>query len=277
MSVLKEAIVALSDNHNLMPGIDSNKKRRREEDDCPLSSGIEYSFVGVFCQEILREIAHGNPIEYHHIFYISNLKAEAKVGYDLSIGNYLQSDRVRTMHKVINERYCDQPWTYRFKYGRNESGEFTGDYGHFMKLLYEHQGDLEHPGAQIFPYLVINICHCIHDYRRMGTIYEPEQLTMPSFRSLLRTIIVDLIALRDQIDRLGIDPLSNRFFFKISRRPEKRLPDEISPHYITRITNKTNLYLECGGQNIHPQNLILSFDEFIQQIDWNGLMYIMPI
>src|SRR3990172_4131352 len=135
MSILEEAVEVLSNYHNFMPGIDSNNKRVQAVGECPLSSGIEYSVVGVFCQEIFRRISQGNLPDYQHIFFIPNLKAEAKVGYDLSIGHYRQNNRVRTMHKVINERYCDQPWTYRFNYARNEKEEFTGDYGHFIKLL----------------------------------------------------------------------------------------------------------------------------------------------
>ena len=275
MSVLKEAIAILSDNHNLKPWIDSNKKRQRVGK-CPLSSGIEYSFVANFCQEIFQDISLANRADFHKFFFIPNLKAEAKVGYDLSIGYYCQNNRIRSMHKVINEKYCDQPWTYRFNYARNERGEFTGDYGHFIKLLNANPEDLEAAGVNIIPFLVINLCYCIHDYRRMGTLYEQEQITVPAFRSSLRTIIVDIKSLQRQLDHDSVDVYSEKFSLKLSRRPEKRLPNEPSSDYITRITNKTNLRLECSGQSIDPQNVILTFDEFFHQVDWNNLMLILP-
>lgn len=276
MSILEEAITILSGNHNLMPWIDSNKKRQQVVGECPLSSGIEYSFVAMFCHEILQRILRENCPDFHQLFFIPNLKAEAKVGYDLSIGHYCQNNRIRTMHKVINERYCDQPWTYRFNYAQNERGEFTGDYGHFIKLLSADPEDLEHARVHITPFLVINICHCIHDYRRMGTFFVQEQITMPLFPSLLRTVILDLIALRELLDRNNIDVYSEQFSLKLSRRPERRFPDEASSEYISRITNKTNLRLECNGLNIEPQKVILSFDEFFQKMDWNSLMHIIP-
>ena len=276
MSILEEAIDALCNNHDLMPGVDTNKKRHQVEGRCHLSSGIEYSFVNLFCQRIFRRIPNPDLLGYHQFFFIPNLKAEAKVGYDLSIGSFYQNSRVRTMHKVINEKYCDQQWTYRFNFSRNKSGEFSKDYGHFIKLLFNNQGDLEHPGVEISPYLVINVCYCIHDYRRMGTLFEQDQLTVPSFHSLLRTIIIDLKALQKQLERFDIDVLSEQFYFRLSRHPEKRQPTETPPEYIDRITNKNNLRLECSGQIIETQNVFLSFDEFFQKIDWNTLINIMP-
>jgi hypothetical protein len=272
MSILEEAIKTLSNNHNLLPGIDSNKKRHQGEGVCPLSSGIEYSFVGAFCQEIFRRIPQENLPNYYQFFYIPNLKAEEKVGYDLSIGHYRQNNRIRTMHKVINEKYCDQSWSYLLKFANNKRGEIAGDYGHFIKLLNAHPEDLEQVGVQITSFLVINICYCIHDYRRMGVLFEHEQLTIPSFCSLLRTVIVDLRILKRQIDRQNIDVFSDQFYLKLSRLPEERLPNETPNDYISRIANKTNINIECCDRLIESQNAILSFDEFIQQIDWNSVL-----
>jgi len=274
MSILAPIIGELSGDHNLIPGIDSEKKRFQGADGnrCRLSSGIEYSFVSLFCDEIIRRLPQQNLPQYQHIFFIPNLKAEAKVGYDLSIGHYSQNSRVRTMHKVVNEKYCDQPWSYRFRYARNRRGEDAGDYGHFKKLLDAHQEDLEHPVAQISPFLVINICYCIHDYRRMGALFEPEQLTIPPFESLLRTVIVDLRILREHITRQNIDISSAQFYLKLSRRPERRLPQESSQEYIAKIANKANIRIECSGGVIDPANVILSFGEFLQQIDWDSLV-----
>lgn len=274
MSVLKPIIAQLSNNHNLTPGIDSNKKRMRrtDRDQCPLSSGIEYSFVNLFCDEIIRRLSLQNQHSYQHIFFVPNLKAEAKVGYDLSIGHYRQNRRVRTMHKVINERYCDQPWSYRFKFDQTQSGEATGDYGHFLNLLNPRSADFELRVVNIRSFIVINICYCIHDYRRMGIISEHHQIEVPAFSSLLRTIIVDLQALREQISLQNIDVSSDQFYLKISRRPEEKTRDESPSDYLARIANKNNIHLECATRLIVSENVILSFDEFFQRNEWDRIM-----
>ena len=258
-----------------MDGIDSNNKRRHlRPGDCALSSGIEYSYVGTFCEEVLRRLPQNNLPDYHQFFFIPNLKAEAKVGYDLSIGDFRLRNRIRTMHKVINEKYCDQSWTFSFKYSINRDNEFIGDYGHFISLVSRNNFDFEEPAVNTFPYLIINICFCIHDYRRMGIVYPPSQITIPSFDSLLRTIIIDLRALREQATRQHIDIFSPDFSLKIFRRPERRIHEETSQVYLNRISNKTNINIECSGVDILTNNIILSVGEFFDQIDWTDFVTI---
>ena len=270
MSVLEVAIDELSNQHNVRNGIDSIYKVNWEEGECPLTSGIEYSFVGLFCQEILQRTIQLNLPSYNHIFFIPNLRAESKVGYDLSIGFYEQDRRVRSMHKVINKKWCDRRWTYRINYSQNEKG----DYGHLNKLLNPFQPDPELPEVQIFPYLVINICYYIHDYRRMGALFRDWNL--PSFDSLLKTIIFDLHSLQDQLDILRIPLNSNDFYLRISRVPEKINPGEAQGDYIARIANKDNIRIECSGHIIESQDVILSFDEFLQQRTLADLLNTQP-
>jgi hypothetical protein len=273
MSILEGIVDKVSNHHDLIPGIDTNKRQRRDDDDrCGLASGIEYSFVGLFCEEIIRRLPEQILPPYHQIFFIPNLKAEAKVGYDLSIGYYSQHQRVRTMHKVLNERWCDKRWTYRFNYERARNERYKGDYGHFIALLDPPREDLERPDVQVFPYLVINVCHCIHDYRRMGLVDQDTRLEIPSFDSLLRTIIVDLGSLKERIDALAIDALSDEFYLRVFRRPEQILPDEEPQNYMTRIANKNNLRIECSKHPIDHQNVILTFDEFFGRVDWVELL-----
>lgn len=271
MSVLRETIETMSVNHNLMPGIDSAKKRQ-QNGICALSSGIEYSFVNVFCQEVFRSLPQENIPEYHQIFYIPNLQAEAKVGYDLSVGHYQQNTRIRTMHKVINERYCDQSWSFRFNYSINQRGEFSGDYGHFLELTGNAtHADREQPDVNVLPFMVLNICYCIHDYRRMGSI-SPDQITIPPFSSLLRTVIINLQILRRQIADLNIDILAEQFYLRIFRAFEERSPNEFPQDFFSRINSKANIHVECFGQEIESKDAILNFDEFMQLHDWAQIM-----
>jgi hypothetical protein len=271
MSILQEVIGAMSENHNLMPGIDFEKKRE-QNGICSLSSGIEYSFVNLFCQEIFRRLPQENLPSYHQVFYVPNLQAEARVGYDLSIGHFHQNFRIRTMHKVINERYCDQDWSFRFHYSRNANGEYSGDYGHFIKLTgNDVQVEPEEPNVNVFPFMVLNICFCIHDYRRMG-LNSSGQIINPPFDSLLRTVIINLQMLRSQINQLGVDFLSQQFYVRIFRMLDRKLPEEAPQDFLSRINSKENIHIDCCGREIESRDAIMSFDEFIQTHNWAQIM-----
>ncbi len=172
-----------------------------------------------------------------------------------------------------NEHWCDRCWTYRFNYEPIEEEKYKGDYGHFIALIDPPRRDYEHPDVQVFPYLVINVCYCIHDYRRMGIVCQ-NGVEIPPFSSLLRTVIVDLHHLKERLDNQRINVSSDHFYLKVLRIPEKPLPDEEPHNYLARIANKAYLRIESCGHSIDHQDVIFSFDEFFQRVDWVELLNI---
>jgi hypothetical protein len=268
MTLIQNAVDQLSNHHEIVRWVDSNEKLEHTPNRCLLSTGIEYSFVGIFCQNILQRFEGNNPINFNDVFYIPNLKAEAVTGYDLSIGHYLQNNRIRTMHKVINRRYCDQSWVYSIKNIRR-----SGDYAHFSRLILIHNS-AQNEGISIYPYLVLNVCNCIHDYRRMGCLYQETHVTIPPFNSTLRTIIIDLPMLNQRLRQSGIEFQSDEFEMSISRNPSNKRQDEITADYLSRISNEANLVINACRHIIDSEAISLSFDEFIGQANWGPLMLI---
>ena len=80
------------------------------------------------------------------------------------------------MHKLLTGKWCDGYWKWCCE---------DEDVLHMALLMGAHQVHGVLP-----PFLVIHVCFCVHDYRRMGTT-APNKCLIPGFDSPLRTIIVD--------------------------------------------------------------------------------------
>ena len=101
-------------------------------------------------------------------------------GFDLSIGQFDRELRVRTMQKLINLKdqvWCDQPWNWSTDHDRTALSQLCS--------LIATYADPENKQLHE-PFLVINVCFCLHEFRRMG---KPG---IPDFPDPQRTVIVDL-------------------------------------------------------------------------------------
>lgn len=186
MATLGDVLSKLTGNHALDPIMDAP---RVNSQDCKLKSGEESLFVTFFCHELQQRLVGAGVVKpFHHLFYCPSRKTEWRLGFDLSIGRNktegVASPRYRTMHKLVTGRCCDGRWTCSLK---------DDDALHMAVLMAAQQGICD----RLWPYLVIHVCLCVHDYRRMGCEADKEQV-IPSFRSPLRTIIVDLRKVREK-------------------------------------------------------------------------------
>ena len=259
MSIFEEAINYLSRGHDISDETDSRGKVNARNGRCILSSGIEYSFVNLLCNQIYECYPVINRPKFHELFYIPNLRAEAIVGYDLSIGLFSQNNRVRTMNKVINGQWCDQPWEFELitQHKKNRPHDFTGDFDHFVRLSSSQDN--------ILPFLFLNICFCIHDFRRMGA--DLENFNIPSYDSLLRTVIIDLHALDLQLRQNRINYHEDVFSLKIRKTISQRqvneegAGEEIS-NYISRISQVDTFQIRANGTLLENNGLVITLESF---------------
>jgi hypothetical protein len=278
MTMLGELLDELSEGHSLDPITDT---KRVDSQRCELESGEESLFVTMFSHE-LQATLFGNGVRFpfHHLFYCPSRATEWKLGFDLSVGRNkvpkTPSPRIRTMHKLVTGRFCDGKWTCLFK---------DDDALHMALLMGAQQATYEH----LYAFLVIHVCFCVHDYRRMGHAVDEERV-IPSFASPLRTIIVDLQRVREKyIQRSG--PQWDSFVkgmkecknkdqallltdeFGVGRlkvsthnHPRKLFPEtEESYRHLMDKHGPALRYPSTAGPDTTP-DLFLSFDQFAKRV-----------
>lgn len=258
MSVISETIRILTDRHSLNQVTDFPKVRGG----CRLASGVETTFMALFCSHIMR-VLDWPPALFHEHFYIPSRPAEGRVGYDLSIGNYTTENRVRTMHKVLsNGIWCDQPWAWSISATFDANRTPQGDYRHLRTLLRAFD-----EFNQLPPYLVLNVCYCIHDYRRMGTTYEDWQI--PPFTSLLRTVILPIYRIAEQVrdwQEVLHDP---NFNLTITKQAPQKREKEPTNDFLQRIAARDLFEVRVEPADIVLKDAILSFNDFCIELDNN--------
>jgi hypothetical protein len=261
VSLVSQAINKLSQGHSLARGIDFAKV----SGDCGLASGTETTFVAMFCSYIKQYLTTrsiGTSPEFHEFFYIPSRPAESKVGYDLSIGWHHSDQRIRTMHKVLYARYpwCDEAWEWTLTPSFDAEGHPSEDYGHLLTLLDVHE---QYPA--LVPYLVLNVCHCIHDYRSMGAIYNEWQL--PPFSSLLRTIVVNLTAVCRDLPDWRVMLQDPGFRFVVVKQAPRQEEGEPAQEYLHRIGEKRLFSVRVEPCDRELNNAVLTLDDLCQRIE----------
>jgi hypothetical protein len=267
MSLVEDAIDNLSEGHRLARGVDFPKVRGRN--DCRLASGMETTLCALFCNYVKQhldtklEAGDGIPSpEYHEFFYFPSRTAEGEVGYDISIGRYQRQSRIRTMHKVLyaSDYWCDKEWEWSVCYSVNRNGRSSGDYRHLISLLRSHR---RHP--LLHPYLVLHMCHCIHDYRRMGLPYKDWQI--PSFDNLLRTVVVDLPEIFEGLGDWREALHRPNFRFTLTKNVVPREDHEPVGEYLSRIAEKELFEVRIEPGDIQHIGCVLTLDELCDRIE----------
>jgi hypothetical protein len=257
VSLVEQAVANLSEGHSL-GSVDIPK--RRAGTSCRLESGIETAFVAVFCNYIWQSLAaNGDGPPFHEFFYIPSTRAEKKVGYDLSIGDFGSDRRIRTMHKLVYRRWCDQKWQWSVSAAFDRDHRPYRTYGH-MRTLFQACDALH----AVEPYLVLHVCHCIHDYRRMGTGFEGYRI--PSFDNLLRTVIVSLCAVPEQIPGWENTIRSPDFRLTVRKHAPAQLGAEPSREFLARVAAKDQFETTVEPGNLTLSDCILTLDEFCDRI-----------
>lgn len=179
VSQVSDVITAVTKKHALDPVVDTE---RVKSVDCKLKSGEESLFVTQFCHQLASHLLSKTvAIPFQQFFYCPSRRTEWKLGFDLSIGRVGTSRRIRTMHKMIHGKWCDNRWERTLR---------KEDSLHIAILLANHY--LGEEGLR--PYIVLHVCFCVHDYRRMG-IDTGKKWSIPASDSLLRTALIDLVQL----------------------------------------------------------------------------------
>ena len=223
MSLISEAIAEITGNHRLDQTTDHCKARGS----CKLRSGHEVTFVSLIADRLFRAIEErqGRNLEYHQWVYMPSRRAERDVGYDLSLGKYDDESkrRIRSMHKLLLG-WCDSRRFWSLNPG-------SRDHKHLEALIKDHRAS-----EAVRPYLVVHICYCIHEYRRMGL--EHQGFNIPGVGSLLRTLVISLADLSVEAEHLGV-PL-DRISLQYRRNTNRRLPGEARQAYLDRIAAPDN-------------------------------------
>jgi len=257
VSLVAEAVADLSEDHSL-EAVDIAKTQSGRR--CRLESGVETAFVAVFCNYIWQHLAtSGAEPPFHEFFYIPSRRAEKKVGYDLSIGHFSSDDRIRTMHKLVYRRWCDQKWQWSVSAAFDTDGRPYRTYGHMGTLLQVYAA-----GDTLEPYLVLHVCYCIHDYRRMGVAYEGYRI--PSLDSLLRTVIISLHAVSGQIPGWQDIVESPDFKLMVRKAAPERSDYETSGQYLARIATKDQFEITVEPGNIHLSDCVLTLHQLCDRI-----------
>jgi hypothetical protein len=193
---------------------------------CTLARGIENLFVTGIMQRIFHRISKKREQwTFEECFYMPSTHIEGRCGFDVSIGNYKRSFRVRLMHKLI-QRWCDADWQWSLgKREKQHIGLITNQCWKSKKA---------NAGGYIRPFASFSICYCLHDYRRIGTE------NVPGFEDEKRHLFIDL------------EPLSK----------SKLQPDKLQLS-IQRRGGMYLIHSSVGGKDIDLAPL--SWDEFLKE------------
>lgn len=223
--------------HELDPVVDQCKAPQGR---CELESGHEVTFVSLVADYLLRGIKRRieEQVDYNQWVYMPSRKAEKLVGYDLSVGRYDQHGRMRSMHKLLLS-WCDKrrQWTMSPR---------TTDHSHLKALFRDWSSAQEF----ILPFLILHVCYCIHEYRRMDTAVDEMGFKIPGVESLLRTVVIPLGGLFEKVIHINIDLAHTTL--KYYRDTNRRQPNESPQVYLDRIGHVDNHHVavEVGGENI---------------------------
>lgn len=224
MSLIEETIAEITNNHSLNPDTDY----RKSTGDCKLRSGLETNFVSLTADYLLEAVDKRtkDSICYHHWVYMPSRRAEGVTGYDLSFGHFNRTRpprRVRSMHKLLLS-WCDNRRCRTFNPDNR-------DHNH-LEVLIESCSRNSPTGTQILPFLVIHLCGCVHEYRRMGL--KVQNFVIPDIESLLRTVVIPLEEIANLSDPL--EEISVRYYRDTYQRWENEGPQE----YLDRIADPEN-------------------------------------
>ena len=226
---------------------------------CCLATGIEACFVAMTSHYAVNRLCNaGYDINFQRSIYIPNIRAEQKAGFDLSIGSAFERPRVRTMHKHLYgkntfNKWCDEEWSWEIL--RNNEI----DHRHLCSLIQNYENE-----DNVFqPFLILHICFCLHEYRRMGM--DIENVIIPDIDSPLRTIVVNLGAVLDNQNEVGWNQLLNSedFVFRINKTIQDRNEDENQNEYLLRIADIELFTATVRGSGLTIHLPVLTLSDFV--------------
>jgi hypothetical protein len=165
---------------------------------CILAPGIEHLFVTLTAKYLIGQLLSENRLwKYQDLVYCPHTTIEQKCGFDLSIGHFERPYRIRTMHKLHYGKKRLHPWTdedWSWSTADGDKKERKRIKRHLIQLFKAYNIPFE--GVRVYePFMVLHLCFCIHEYRRMGL--EHNGVKIPGFEDKLRTVVLDLRPIGD--------------------------------------------------------------------------------
>lgn len=234
---------------------------------CNLSTGIEATFVTVMAHQLMQRLQpRGCELGLHEVIYIPNLRAEARGGFDLSIGRSLERPRVRTMHKLLYgcaefNHWCDENWNWSIRRG-------SGDWDHLRTLLANFAREYERRSFQ--PFLVLNVCYCLHEYRRMGRLIA--DVPVPEFDNPLRTVIINLGEIVDQLGANGWQEMleAEEFELQVEKQAIAQELNEAPQKFLEKLSDRNMFTATAAGNGLEVSLEVLTFQQLVDD-------YVMPL
>jgi hypothetical protein len=133
---------------------------------CHLSPALEALFAGTLAQMLTKRLMEKQDkwLE-NEVLYAPHTTSECNVGFDYSVGHFEGFKRVRWMHKHASN-WCDDS----FRWEPKNKDETKRCVNHADLLLTQFRIQ----NYEIRPFLVLSVCYCLHEYRRMGRAQVPD-------------------------------------------------------------------------------------------------------
>jgi hypothetical protein len=128
---------------------------------------------------------------FHEVVYAPNRRTEPKCGFDLSIAPVnTKKLRLRIQNK-ISATWCDTGYTISLTAkDRPKGAKYADECERFREQLRLLCSLYHRSNGRSYPYLLVQQCYCLHDYRRMGR--DDLKVPIPPLKNELRSMAIDL-------------------------------------------------------------------------------------
>lgn len=131
----------------------------------------------------------GLPIQ--QVIYSPNRVTERRCGFDLSVGRFNSPKLRLRIQSKFSATWCDEPQLLSLPAKKPVVGQERLSEAERLFLQLELLCQTFTCSAgQCYPYLLVQQCYCLHEYRRMDG--EFESLRIPNIDGLFRSMAIDL-------------------------------------------------------------------------------------
>jgi hypothetical protein len=153
---------------------------------CGNREALEDLFVAATAHWFTRQM----QLPFQHVVYAPNRRIEARCGFDLSIAP-VNSERLRLrIQSKVSPTWCDTVDTIELPAERYLGGEVQSDANRLHHQVGLLCGMWIESKQKAYPYLLVQQCFCLHEYRRMGQ--KVLDVDVPTIEAPLRSMAIDL-------------------------------------------------------------------------------------
>jgi hypothetical protein len=260
-SPVEQAIWQMSAEHSTDERIDVDRFKAKSRHLCQIGTNDETRFMNLFFLHVLNQMGAGEHLpQLHKFYYTPHRRSERLLGCDMSIGFYKDPNRINTMHKLLNEKWCDQTWGWSSALDAEERA--SADTNNIRTLLTRKREKNE----LLLPYLVIHVCYCVHEYRRMTNRAPSGDFPIPGIESNLRTAIIDLQKLMEATKTWDVDVDHEQFQVAVARRLKGPLDKWDSyPAYVKAFDELSYLSATIYPSGVEVTDCFVSVEAFCAQ------------